>query len=320
MLRQYGRVMGAWRALWLALWLTPLLSLWTAPVQAGTGKNAPMDDTPRIGVISAFEPEFAALIGHLKDAQTREINGMKFVTGTLEGKPVVLTMSGMSMVNATMNSQLLIDRFHITRIVFSGIAGGIDPTLKIGDVSVPARWAQSLETIMGRRTDKGYEKPVWLTWAPEGVEAYGMIIPNSVMVGNAREAAKPHLWFDTDPQMLEIARNLTDIDLAWCTKDGHCLDHRPVLHTGGAGVSSPAFVDNADYREYLHRAFGARVADMESAALGQVAYANGVPFIVFRSVSDLAGGDEHANQMAAFMALASENSAKVVCAFIRALP
>lgn len=279
-----------------------------------------LDKTPRIGVISAFEPEWQALIGRLKDAQSYSLNGMRFVTGTLEDKPVVLTMSSMSMVNAAMNTQLLIDRFHVERIVFSGIAGGIDPSLKIGDVVVPARWAQSLETIMGRKTATGFVKPDWLTWAPDGMEAYGMIIPNSVVVGSAKHAPEPRVWFEADPAMLAVAAKLEQTELAHCTADGRCLDHRPQLHVGGDAVSSPAFVDNADYRDYLHRAFNARVADMESAAVGQVAFANDVPFIVFRSLSDLAGGDEHANQMATFMALASENSATVVCRFIRALP
>ena len=57
-----------------------------------------------------------------------------------------------------------------------------------------------------------------------------------------------------------------------------------------------------------------------SAAVVQVAYANQVPVIVFRSLSDLAGGDAGANQMTTFMALASVNSADVVRAFVAALP
>ncbi|ESQ79616.1 5'-methylthioadenosine/S-adenosylhomocysteine nucleosidase [Asticcacaulis sp. YBE204] len=303
-----------WRA--LGVWLTILLGVMVTGTRAGER----LDTMPRIAVMSAFEPEWQALIGRLGDAKTHKINGMSYVTGTLEGKPVVLAMSGMSMVNAAMTTQILIDRFHVEHIVFSGIAGGIDPTLKIGDVVVPTRWAQSLETIMGRKTASGFVKPDWLTWAPDGMAPYGMMIPNSVVVGNAAEAAKPKVWFEADPTMLAVAAGLEQTELAWCTKDGQCLDHRPKLHVGGEGVSSSAFVDNADYRDYLHRVFKARVADMESAAVGQVAYANGVPFIVFRSLSDLAGGDEHANQMAVFMTLAAENSATVVCRFIRALP
>lgn len=291
---------------------------WVGPMVTMAAER--LDDTPRIAVISAFEPEWDALIGRMSETETHTVNGMAIVTGTLEGKPVVLMMSGISMVNAAMNSQLLLDRFHVTHIVFSGIAGGIDPKLRIGDVVAPARWAQSLESIMGRKAGEAYVKPDWLTWAPEGMKAFGMIMPNSVIVGNAAVPPEPRVWFEADPALLAVARTLKTSGLKHCTTDGKCLDHHPQVLTGGDAVSSPAFVDNADYRDYLFTAYGAQVADMESAAVAQVAFANQVPFIAFRSVSDLAGGDIHANQMAAFMALASENSATVVCLFVRALP
>ena len=56
-------------------------------------------DTPRIAVISAFEPEWQILKAKVEGADETVINGNRFVTGTLEGKPVVLFLSGVSMVN-----------------------------------------------------------------------------------------------------------------------------------------------------------------------------------------------------------------------------
>ncbi|MET3584729.1 nucleoside phosphorylase [Pseudorhizobium tarimense] len=58
---------------------------------------------------------------------------------------------------------------------------------------------------------------------------------------------------------------------------------------------------------------------MESAATAHVAYSNSIPFIAFRSLSDLAGGGEGANEMGVFFALASENSARFVKAFLAEL-
>jgi adenosylhomocysteine nucleosidase len=106
---------------------------------------------------------------------------------------------------------------------------------------------------------------------------------------------------------------------ARCVAD-KCLVHAPKIVVGGNGVSAPVFLDNAAYRKYLSATFGARVADMESAAVAHVAYVNGAPFIAFRSLSDLAGGGAGANEMHTFMGLASENSASVVKAFVKALP
>ena len=83
-------------------------------------------------------------------------------------------------------------------------------------------------------------------------------------------------------------------------------------------MSGSAFVDNAAYREYTFRHFQANVLDMETAAIAHVAYANGVPFVAFRSLSDLAGGGEGENEMGTFFKIAADNSAKVLLAFLAA--
>ena len=79
-------------------------------------------------------------------------------------------------------------------------------------------------------------------------------------------------------------------------------------------------MDNADLRGWIFDTFDAQVVDMESAAVAQVAWANEVPFIAFRSLSDLAGGGEGENEMGVFMSLASDNSARLVKAFLAELP
>ena len=86
-----------------------------------------LDPVPRIAVMSAYEPEWKALKADLGEAKSHYANGVEFVTGTLAGRKVVLFLSGVSMVNAAMASQLALERFDITGIVVSGIAGGVDP-------------------------------------------------------------------------------------------------------------------------------------------------------------------------------------------------
>jgi adenosylhomocysteine nucleosidase len=49
-----------------------------------------------------------------------------------------------------------------------------------------------------------------------------------------------------------------------------------------------------------------------------VAHANGVPYIAFRSLSDLAGGGEGENEMGTFLKIAADNSANVLLAFLSA--
>ncbi|MCJ1961553.1 5'-methylthioadenosine/S-adenosylhomocysteine nucleosidase [Novosphingobium mangrovi (ex Hu et al. 2023)] len=300
--------------------LATALALVSAPALA-----EPFDTTPRTVVMTAFAPEWDALAPAIVEPREYSANGLTFLAGTLEGKPVVLMQSGVSMVNAAMNTQLVLDRFKVKRIVFSGIAGGVDPELSIGDVVVARDWAQYLEVSFARRAGEG-----WVTPEPVDAQApanWEMMFPRGVRVGNASEAPVRHYTLGADPALLQLAEDVTArISLQRCTGPSgtasgpHCLVEEPKVVVGGTGVSAGVFADNKEFREYLQAAWGARVVDMESAAVVQVAYANEVPAIVFRSLSDLAGGDDGENQMNTFMALASVNSAHVVRAFLAALP
>jgi adenosylhomocysteine nucleosidase len=280
----------------------------------------PLDPVPRIAVMSAFEPEWIALRQEMTLESEHDINGNRYLAGTLGGQPVVLFLSGVSMVNAAMNTQIVLDRFDIEGIVFSGIAGGVDPSLDIGDVVVPAEWSQYLESVMARETDGGFALPPWMPPAP--LPNTGMMFPQPVGVVSARQDGVEHrLWFPADPGYLATAQKVVDdgFDLAACNAENACLAAPPKIIVGGNGVSGQSFVDNAALREWAFATFDARVLDMESAAVAHVAYANEVPFVAFRSLSDLAGGGDGANEMATFMSLAAANSAALVVAFLEAL-
>jgi adenosylhomocysteine nucleosidase len=286
---------------------------------AGAAQGAEtLDTTPRVAVMSAFAPEWVTLQEALTDRKDVTVNGTVFATGEIEGKPVVLFLTGVSMVNAAMTSQLALDHFTIESIVFSGIAGGVDPERNIGDVIVPAQWAQYLEVIMAREADGKFTPPPFLE-AP--YPNFGMMFPEDVEVAKAGAEPESKFWFAVDPELLAVAEKVAaSTKLEDCVEASQCLTTAPTIHVGGNGVSGAAFVDNAEFREYAFKSFDAEVLDMESAAVAHVAYANEVPFIAFRSLSDLAGGGEGENQMGTFMGLASANSAAVVKAFIAALP
>jgi adenosylhomocysteine nucleosidase len=294
------------------------LAAWAAtPATASAAET--LDVTPRTAVMSAFQPEWAALRAAVTDEHEHVVNGTTFVTGRLEGKDVVLFLTGVSMVNAAMTTQLALDRFDVRRIVFSGIAGGVDPSLAIGDVVVAERWGQYLEAVFARETPEGWHLPPFVGEPP--FANYGMIFPQPVEIARAGAAPEERFWFEVDPAMLEVAREVAgQLELRSCAAPDNCLSRAPGIEVGGSGVSGQAFVDNAAFREYTFRTFEAKVLDMESAAVAQVAYANGVPFIAFRSLSDLAGGGEGENEIGTFFQLAADNSATVVRAFLRALP
>jgi adenosylhomocysteine nucleosidase len=285
-----------------------------------TQAEARLDDRPRTAVISAFGPELVALEAATTDKQVHIVGGATFTTGVLEGKPVVLFLSGMSMVNAAMTTQQALDRFNVTRVVFSGIAGGVDPALDVGDVVVAEQWAQYLENAMGREVAPGRFEPPPGEPLAEKMAPFGMMFPRGVVVTRAPGVMERKVWFSADPGMLATARAVAGkVTLKRCIAE-LCLTKSPRVVVGGNGVSGQSFVDNAQFRTWAYDTFGAKVLDMESAAVAQVAYVNATPFIAFRSLSDLAGGDPGKNQARTFFQLASDNSAAVVRAFIAALP
>ena len=287
-------------------------------VSLATAHETP-DDVPRTAVVSAFAPELSILKDELADASTHSVNGVEFSVGTLQGQDIVLFLSGISVVNAAMTTQLALNHFNIERIVFSGIAGGVDPSLNIGDIVIADRWGQYLELVFAREVEDDWSTPPFFDYPYAN---FGMMFPRSVTVQRAGAAApETRFWFPVDDSLLAAAgRAAVDVELSHCTADDTCLRHTPRIIVGGAGVSGGAFVDNATFREHTFDTFGTRVLDMESAAVAHVAYANRVPFIAVRSLSDLAGGAEGENQMEIFLGLAAGNAAAVVKALLRALP
>jgi adenosylhomocysteine nucleosidase len=163
-------------------------------------------------------------------------------------------------------------------------------------------------------------KPV--PWASLPYPAYGVIQPSNAYVrvpGKAEPVRK--FWFEADAGLLSLAEKIVPgVKLDKCAANKTCLETEPKIVMGGDGVSGPAFMDNAGWRTYLNGTIGAKVVDMESAAVALVAEQNGLPYIIFRSVSDLAGADPDENRIPTFMALASSNAAKVVTAMLAAMP
>jgi adenosylhomocysteine nucleosidase len=279
-----------------------------------------IDPSPHLVIMSAFEPELTQLLSQTNVTDTYVINGRTYHVGELAGKEVVLVLSGVSMVNAAMTAQTVFDYFDVDGIIFSGIAGGVNPGLAIGDVVVPAQWGQYQEQTFARETANGWE-------AGSSVPEFGnyeMMFPQYLSV--ARKDSKPdneerRFWFPVSEDMLEVAKSIaTEVQLSDCTPIKLCLGHEPKVVVGGNGVSGPTFVDNASYRDWVWQTFQADALDMESAAVAHVAYVNKVPFIAFRSLSDLAGGGPGENEISTFFQLAADNSANVVIAFLGKLP
>ena len=278
---------------------------------------APLDPTPRLAILAAYQPEIEALLPSLAEITEYQVNGVEFYTGKMEGVDVVVFLTGISLVNAAMNTQLVIDHFEIEAILVSGVAGGVDPSLSFADVTVPAKWGQYNEMVFMREASPGEFVP-HPGLGPE-FEPYGFMGPRGMHVATKDDPSPTtrKFWYEADPQLMAAAEVAAEtVEFKQCIDAETCLPRTPIVVLGGNGVTGSIFQDNADFREYLFETFEAQVVEMETSAIATVAYANSIPYIGFRSLSDLAGGGGGVNEYPIFEVLAAENAAAFLREFL----
>lgn len=98
-------------------------------------------ETLRIGVIGPTETEIVPFISKIEDKKLSEHAKLKFYSGVYEGVEVVSVFCGVCKVNAAIATQLLINKFEVTHIVLTGVAGALNGQLKIGDIVISSEVA-----------------------------------------------------------------------------------------------------------------------------------------------------------------------------------
>ncbi|PST32062.1 5'-methylthioadenosine/adenosylhomocysteine nucleosidase [Clostridium sp. AF18-27] len=87
-----------------------------------------------LGIIGAMDEEVAKIKEMLTDVRVETTAGMDFYIGKLADKDVVVVRSGIGKVNAAMCTQVLADKYHVSGIINSGIAGSLKAQIDIGDI------------------------------------------------------------------------------------------------------------------------------------------------------------------------------------------
>lgn len=105
----------------------------------------------KIGVIGAMDVEVALLKDKMDISRTSEHARMVFCEGKIGDTDVVIVKSGVGKVNAGVCVQLLADRFQVTHVINTGVAGSLDNRINIGDivVSTDAQYHDVDATVFG---------------------------------------------------------------------------------------------------------------------------------------------------------------------------
>lgn len=204
-----------------------------------------------IGIVGAMPSEVDNLAARLSEPAVTEIAGRRFVEGRLGEHRAVVVQSGIGKVNAAVTAQLLIDRFAPDALINTGMAGGLAPELAVKDLVIGTEAVQHDFDITAFGHAPGY-------------------------IGPGGDDGQPTV-FAADPTLtaaaLSAARRVLPAD-----SHVYC----------GRIASGDIFVDDSGLKSRIRTRFGAAAAEMEGASIAQTAAANGVPFIILRTVSDLA--------------------------------
>ncbi|WP_031518468.1 5'-methylthioadenosine/S-adenosylhomocysteine nucleosidase [Siccibacter colletis] len=105
----------------------------------------------KAGIIGAMEEEVTLLRDKIENRQTLTLAGLEIYTGTLNGTDVALLKSGIGKVSAAMGAALLLEHCKPDLIINTGSAGGLAPTLNVGDIVVSdeARYHDADVTAFG---------------------------------------------------------------------------------------------------------------------------------------------------------------------------
>lgn len=80
--------------------------------------------------------EIVELKNEMKNIEEIKIANMIFYKGMLREKDIVLVESGIGKVNSAVCTTILIQNFNIDKLIFTGVAGGVNPMLNVGDIVI----------------------------------------------------------------------------------------------------------------------------------------------------------------------------------------
>lgn len=279
---------------------------------------------PYIGLVLAFPAEELPLQNSgLFVPNSRnpviQLSGRKFNIGKIRGVDVIYVLTGEQTVNAALTVQALLLTFNIKGIVHYGIAGCTNTSMSIGDVGVPHSFAftSSWKWLDFGSTETSEKELKFGTFnLPQpGENLLERIQFTPVQLFSNGKDMQELFWFPVDAHWYNLATQLQGVKLQRCLNETACLPKEPKVVFGLRGSTANVFMSNLGFAKFLHKEFSISTVDEESAAVLHTSLSNGVPCIVFRGVSDVAGGEKLA--LAGLSSLAAINSFNVAAKFVQ---
>ena len=89
-----------------------------------------------LGIIGAMDEEISIIKKDMKNIVEEKVGNITFLKGNLYNHEVVLVESGIGKVNSSITATLLINKYNVDYVLFSGVAGSTDKRISVGDVVI----------------------------------------------------------------------------------------------------------------------------------------------------------------------------------------
>jgi adenosylhomocysteine nucleosidase len=218
------------------------------------------------GVMSAMPEELDVLLAAMDGIGVHEVGNRHFHIGRLWGQDVVLVVSRCGKAAAAATTAILLERFGVEQVLFTGVAGAVSPRLRIGDVVIADRLMQ--HDMDASPVFPRYEIPLL------GVSQF---VADARLAGRALDAARA---FAGERLRAAIA---PDTLAAFGITE-------PAVHHGLIASGDKFFASHAEVGELRARLPEVLCVEMEGAAVAQVCHEYSIPCCIVRTISD-AGDD-----------------------------
>ena len=248
----------------------------------------------KLGIISALHEEQEGIVEAMQGLQ-KSVHGMRdYWTGKLGDIDAVCVLSRIGKVAAATTATSLVERFGVTHILFTGVAGSGDSRVKVGDIVIAESLVQ--HDMNASPLFPRFEVPL---------TGQSHFLSDVRLNGRLAQAAHDFLEHDF----------LNAIETEERKEFGL---QAPRLHRGLV-ASGDQFVHQKGQLAAIRDALPALLAvEMEGAAVAQACFELGVPFAVIRTISDNANEDAATDFMRFVKSVAARYSYYIVRRFSQA--
>jgi adenosylhomocysteine/aminodeoxyfutalosine nucleosidase len=96
----------------------------------------------KLAIMGAMQEEVEPLLANFENVNVVEYANNKFYEVNLNGLDIVIAYSKIGKVFASLTASTMIEKFGCDTLLFSGVAGGINPKLQIGDLIIADKLCQ----------------------------------------------------------------------------------------------------------------------------------------------------------------------------------